>query len=82
MSEYCQNCGAELKENSKFCQECGHEIGKSIAKTCPNCGEALEDSINFCENCGTNLNTPETVEKADLFEAAEGAATAPTVDFE
>lgn len=68
MSEYCQNCGAELKENSKFCQECGHEIGKSIAKTCPNCGEVLEDSINFCENCGTNLNTPETVEKADLFE--------------
>lgn len=68
MGEYCQNCGAKLKENSKFCQECGHEVGKKIAKTCPNCGETLEDSLNFCDNCGTNLNAPKKVEKRYLLE--------------
>lgn len=71
MAEYCENCGAELREGSKFCQECGSEVSADMPKEdnfCPNCGQSLEDSENFCENCGTNLNTPQTVENEDFIE--------------
>ena len=64
MAEYCENCGAELKENSKFCQECGSEVSSEPLEQeefCPNCGESIANSENFCENCGTNLNTPQVV---------------------
>lgn len=64
MAEYCENCGAELRNDSKFCQECGH----NVEETCPNCGESIEESENFCENCGTNLSTPQAVEKEDFIE--------------
>lgn len=64
MVEYCENCGAELGDDSKFCHECGH----NIERNCPNCGERIAESENFCENCGTNLKTPQTVEKKSIFE--------------
>ena len=64
MVEYCENCGAELGDDSKFCHECGH----NIERNCPNCGERIAESENFCENWGTNLKTPQTVEKKSIFE--------------
>ena len=55
MAEYCENCGAKLRDDSKFCQECGH----NVEEICPKCGANIEDSENFCDNCGANLNEPE-----------------------
>lgn len=69
MTEYCKNCGAELREGGKFCQECGSEVPEISEKNnfCPNCGHDLKESENFCENCGTNLNAPQTVRKEKKF---------------
>lgn len=71
MAEYCENCGAELRDDSKFCQECGSEVSSDMPEEdnfCPNCGQSLEDRENFCENCGTYLNAPQTVENEDFIE--------------
>lgn len=71
MAEYCENCGAELRNDSKFCQECGSEVSQKQLEQeefCPNCGESIAESENFCENCGLNLNTPQTVEKENLLD--------------
>ena len=63
MEEYCKNCGAPLREDSKFCQDCGSkvEIQQPIDEEinfCPNCGKELEDDAYFCEHCGANLANP------------------------
>ena len=29
MTQFCQNCGAPLKDNARFCPSCGHQMGQS-----------------------------------------------------
>ena len=45
----CENCGAQVGEQSKFCENCGAKL-KTV---CINCGEELSGSGKFCPNCGT-----------------------------
>ena len=71
MAEYCENCGAELRDDSKFCQECGSEVSQNLAEQdnyCTNCGESIAESENFCENCGAELNAPQVVKKNSIID--------------
>lgn len=71
MAEYCENCGAELRDDSKFCQECGSEVSIETDDQnnyCTNCGESIADSENFCENCGAELNAPSAVKKDSIVD--------------
>ena len=56
MEEYCENCGAQLKANSKFCHECGSEIKTEKANYCENCGSELTPGDDFCSECGHGMN--------------------------
>lgn len=70
MEEYCKNCGAQIKENSKFCHECGSPIEwpdepnvqseeleeeAKDSRFCENCGSELTSSDDFCSECGHSL---------------------------
>lgn len=74
MVEYCENCGATIKDNSKFCAECGAKIENSIPNLtnnldyCPNCGKKVEHNEGFCQNCGTNLVSQEPKRQMSFFE--------------
>ena len=65
MEEYCKNCGASIKDNSKFCHECGSKIeNTNILKEeevnfCENCGNKLSSGEEFCSECGTNIYNPQ-----------------------
>lgn len=59
MEEYCENCGAQLKANSKFCHECGSEIKTEKANYCENCGSELTPGDDFCGECGHSMNRTE-----------------------
>lgn len=48
---FCENCGAEVPENSKMCKNCGKFF---ISVRCPNCGR-IGNSKEFkkgCPDCG------------------------------
>ncbi len=55
MKDYCKNCGALIKENSKFCHECGSPIESKTVKAknkrfCENCGKTHDKDINAAIN--------------------------------
>lgn len=52
--QYCENCGALLRENAKFCDQCGAPVkgGKEVKKYCKNCHAQLEQGALFCPECG------------------------------
>ena len=66
MEDYCENCGAPVKENSKFCHECGAKIEpqKLIEEKrfCENCGSQLSPDEIFCSNCGHSQNEKQPVQ--------------------
>ena len=66
MEDYCENCGAPIKENSKFCHECGSEIErpKEEHNFCPNCGNELAEDEEFCGECGENIKNPQTADSS------------------
>lgn len=49
---FCQQCGAQIKADSKFCMHCG---AKNTPGFCSNCGAKLEAGSQFCGNCGTKV---------------------------
>lgn len=54
MENYCENCGALLKNNAHFCQNCGTKV-ENVQNICSNCGEKLDETTIFCPECGTNI---------------------------
>ena len=52
--QYCENCGALLRENAKFCDQCGASVkaGEEVKKYCKNCQAQLEQGALFCPECG------------------------------
>ena len=52
--QYCENCGALLRENAKFCDQCGASVkaGEEVKKYCKNCQAQLEPGALFCPECG------------------------------
>lgn len=54
MENYCKNCGAPIKDNTKFCQECGTKV-ENTSNLCPKCGGKLEENSLFCPECGAKL---------------------------
>lgn len=46
----CNNCGAELPNDSRFCSECGQPVPQ--VKTCPQCGAECPNDARFCMKCG------------------------------
>jgi len=54
----CPDCGAKLAVGSRFCNQCGSEIKvntKPETISCPVCGAALPTGSKFCNICGTKL---------------------------
>ncbi|MBR6502539.1 MAG: PASTA domain-containing protein [Clostridia bacterium] len=50
----CDQCGCEVKNDSKFCSSCGKPIIATPSKCfCSVCGEELEANENFCHKCGS-----------------------------
>jgi uncharacterized membrane protein YvbJ len=54
---FCENCGAEVKRNSKTCPRCGRSFANVL---CPACGFVGEGSLfsNGCPVCGYTAGTP------------------------
>lgn len=48
---FCENCGTEVKENSKVCNHCGKFF---ISVRCPNCGNTghSQEFTKGCPKCG------------------------------
>ena len=65
MANFCDKCGAEVKEGTKFCHKCGAEISaKQIPTTdetinsgvfCPHCGQVVPLGQTVCQNCGQSI---------------------------
>lgn len=53
----CENCGAELPEDSIFCENCGSRVDVEIVY-CTYCGRKCTSDDVYCENCGTRLTGP------------------------
>ncbi len=58
----CENCGAELPEDSVFCENCGHKAVKDVIY-CPDCGKKCSSEDAYCEHCGARLSEPEPEER-------------------
>ena len=58
----CNNCGAELQDNTKFCTSCGSKVEnvgpQAGPKYCPYCGRQLPADACFCTYCGQRLEDP------------------------
>ena len=57
---YCENCGAQISDDSIFCPECGarQDTATSLDQAkipCPFCGRMLEPDSVYCEYCGKSL---------------------------
>lgn len=50
-TKFCDNCGAQINDDSAFCEECGTPV--IVNKTCQNCGYEFERPGKFCPKCGT-----------------------------
>ena len=46
----CNNCGAQMDDDSLFCTECGKPIPQG--RVCPHCGASVNNDDAFCQNCG------------------------------
>ena len=51
MAKICNNCGAQIADDSRFCTSCGSKN----ANTCRQCGKELKEGAKFCVECGTLL---------------------------
>lgn len=49
---YCDNCGAEVKDDDKECPECGLVFESDVPLYCENCGEEVSIVDTECPNCG------------------------------
>ena len=58
--QYCENCGASLRENAKFCDQCGALVHIGEKEYCQHCHSELEPGALFCPECGYRV-----VEKLD-----------------
>ena len=58
--QYCENCGASLRENAKFCDQCGALVHIGEKEYCQHCHSELEPGALFCPECGYRV-----VEKPD-----------------
>lgn len=77
MTNFCDKCGAEVKEGTKFCHKCGAEISaKQIHTThetiesgvsCPYCGKLIPIGQKVCLNCGQQLEDEITAIKILLI---------------
>src|SRR5699024_9926199 len=47
-AKFCNECGAEVKEQFSYCKQCNHELKKDD---------------KFCEKCGERVHNKELVEK-------------------
>ena len=46
--QYCENCGASLRENAKFCDQCGALVHIGEKEYCQHCHAELEPGALFC----------------------------------
>lgn len=53
-NNYCENCGAKIRENDKYCENCGNNLS-GLNNYCGNCGAKIHEGEKFCENCGSKL---------------------------
>lgn len=55
----CDNCGAEISDNSAFCSGCGAKVPQLEATNisdfikCGNCGNLIKKELKFCTYCGS-----------------------------
>ena len=54
----CNNCGADLADNTKFCTSCGSKVNQAGPRHCTNCGSQLPEGASFCTNCGQKQDGP------------------------
>lgn len=65
----CNNCGAEVSENSMFCSVCGEKIiaqndvyASNFVK-CNNCNNLVEKGLQFCTICGSAITESTAIPK-------------------
>lgn len=56
--QFCEQCGAKLREGAAFCESCGAPVAMAATTTttrrlCPSCGAEVPADGKFCEVCGT-----------------------------
>lgn len=51
LSQFCDNCGAQLVQGSAYCDECGNPVSNS-QNNCMKCGFIFERPGKFCPKCG------------------------------
>ena len=54
MAKICNNCGAQIADDSQFCTLCGAKT----ADICKQCGKELKEGAKFCVGCGTLVEEP------------------------
>ncbi len=81
----CENCGAEVANNSAFCSSCGAAMPKPASApadadtvTCAGCGASVPKGMKFCTSCGARV---EAAPAADPKCPTCGADIQPGVAF-
>ena len=78
---YCENCGAQISDDSLFCPECGarQDTVTSLNQAkirCPFCGKMVEPDSGYCEYCGKSL-TRQSVSVGNLPRGTDVDAPVP-----
>ena len=79
----CEQCGAEVADNSAFCSACGAQMPKKVAPVdpnmivCPGCGQQVSKNMRFCTNCGRALADMVQPEPAPMPEPAPAPEPVP-----
>jgi predicted amidophosphoribosyltransferase len=73
---FCENCGGEVKRNSKACPHCGRPFANIL---CPACGFAGEERLFSagCPVCGYTAGSPDPKPKKQQPTPQKIAAGSP-----
>lgn len=56
MVKICDNCNAEIEDDSNFCPHCGLKVSGEDIRVCPACEAKNNPDAKFCTECGFNLD--------------------------